>query len=37
MNNYTPYVKIYQNDFDAGGTTYENAMDAGGLTVDWKP
>lgn len=36
MNNYTPYVKIYQNDFDAGGTTYQSAMDFGGLTVDWK-
>jgi hypothetical protein len=36
-NNYEPFVRVYQNDPDSGGSTYAAAMDTPvrGLTVDW--
>lgn len=36
-NNYTPYVRVYQNDPDSGGSTYAAAMNSPvlGLTVGW--
>jgi len=35
INTYTPYAKVYQNQFGATGTTYASAMSSGGYTVDW--
>lgn len=36
-NSYSPYVKIYQNDPDSGGSTYADGIASPlvGLTVDW--